>query len=241
MEEDRTPQPLNIIQPLSTEPIPPEQLYGLMGEDGITRLIATFYQQIPHDDILAPMYPEDDLDGSEERLRGFLMFRFGGPIHYIEQRGHRNDSFESLVAAYEKTLLIDALKDEDLVVRIPACNQAFGGDQSRQVEAQPSLLGGIQRENRLVAPQTSGEDEVGRGRIEKATVEVSRQKRRALALPARVVGAGERRSGLPVRADEAEARGDAPAMVPVEEGARGHAIVEISTVDLAQEEGLRPQ
>jgi Nif-specific regulatory protein len=32
-------------------------------------------------------------------------------IKDIEQRGHRNDSFESLVAAYEKTLLIDALKD----------------------------------------------------------------------------------------------------------------------------------
>jgi hemoglobin len=34
------------------------------------------------------MYPEGDLEGSERRLRDFLIFRFGGPSHYIEQRGH---------------------------------------------------------------------------------------------------------------------------------------------------------
>jgi hemoglobin len=60
----------------------------LIGEDGIARLIAAFYRQIPHDDILAPMYPKDELSESEERLREFLVFRFGGPLRYIEQRGH---------------------------------------------------------------------------------------------------------------------------------------------------------
>ncbi len=34
------------------------------------------------------MYPADDLEGAEERLRDFLVFRFGGPTRYIEQRGH---------------------------------------------------------------------------------------------------------------------------------------------------------
>ena len=29
-----------------------------------------------------------DLAGAEERLRGFLIFRFGGPPRYIEERGH---------------------------------------------------------------------------------------------------------------------------------------------------------
>jgi hemoglobin len=60
----------------------------LIGEDGIARLIAAFYRQIPHDDILAPLYPKDELSESEERLREFLVFRFGGPLRYIEQRGH---------------------------------------------------------------------------------------------------------------------------------------------------------
>jgi hemoglobin len=34
------------------------------------------------------MYPPHDLAGAEERLRDFLIGRFGGPPRYIEQRGH---------------------------------------------------------------------------------------------------------------------------------------------------------
>ena len=34
------------------------------------------------------MYPADDLAGAEERLRDFLIGRFGGPPRYIQQRGH---------------------------------------------------------------------------------------------------------------------------------------------------------
>jgi hemoglobin len=64
------------------------QLYDAIGEDGFTRLVAAFYAQIPSDDILGPMYPADDLPGAEQRLRDFLIGRFGGPPRYIEQRGH---------------------------------------------------------------------------------------------------------------------------------------------------------
>jgi hemoglobin len=88
MAEDKIPQLLNVVQPLSTEPVAPEQIYNWIGEDGIARLVAAFYRQIPNDDILAPMYPKDELSESEERLREFLVFRFGGPLRYIEQRGH---------------------------------------------------------------------------------------------------------------------------------------------------------
>jgi hemoglobin len=34
------------------------------------------------------MYPARDLEGAEQRLRDFLIYRFGGPQSYIEQRGH---------------------------------------------------------------------------------------------------------------------------------------------------------
>jgi len=34
------------------------------------------------------MYPAEDLAGAEQRLRDFLIYRFGGPQRYIEQRGH---------------------------------------------------------------------------------------------------------------------------------------------------------
>ncbi|MDP9053215.1 MAG: globin [Acidobacteriota bacterium] len=65
-----------------------QDIYGLIGEDGFRRLIAAFYRQIPQDDLLGPMYPGHDLAGAEERLRDFLIFRFGGPQKYIEERGH---------------------------------------------------------------------------------------------------------------------------------------------------------
>ena len=63
-------------------------IYETIGEDGITRIVRAFYRQVPADDVLAPMYPKDDLEGSEERLRDFLLYRFGGPQRYIETRGH---------------------------------------------------------------------------------------------------------------------------------------------------------
>lgn len=63
-------------------------VYALIGEEGFARLVKAFYGQIPQDDLLGPMYPGNDLDGAEERLRDFLVGRFGGPQRYIEQRGH---------------------------------------------------------------------------------------------------------------------------------------------------------
>jgi hemoglobin len=63
-------------------------LYEAIGEAGFTRLVGAFYAQVPGDDILGPMYPPDDLAGAEERLRDFLIGRFGGPQRYIERRGH---------------------------------------------------------------------------------------------------------------------------------------------------------
>jgi hemoglobin len=64
------------------------QVYPLVGEAGLRRLVAAFYRQVPDDDVLGPMYPQEDLAGAEERLAGFLIYRFGGPPAYIEQRGH---------------------------------------------------------------------------------------------------------------------------------------------------------
>lgn len=64
------------------------EIFQTIGEDGFARLVAAFYRQIPGDDLLGPMYPADDLEGAEQRLRDFLVGRFGGPSRYIEQRGH---------------------------------------------------------------------------------------------------------------------------------------------------------
>jgi hemoglobin len=63
-------------------------IYSMIGEEGFARLVAAFYRQVPDDDLLSPMYPEHDRESAEQRLRDFLVFRFGGPQRYVEQRGH---------------------------------------------------------------------------------------------------------------------------------------------------------
>ena len=64
------------------------QIYSIIGEEGFTRLVRAFYARVPSDDILGPMYPKHDLAGAEQRLRDFLIQRFGGPDTYSQQRGH---------------------------------------------------------------------------------------------------------------------------------------------------------
>jgi len=65
-----------------------QMVYEVLGEEGFARLVAAFYKRVPSDDILGPMYPKEDMAGAEQRLRDFLVFRFGGPQRYVEQRGH---------------------------------------------------------------------------------------------------------------------------------------------------------
>lgn len=59
-----------------------------LGEDGFARLVAAFYRRVRADDLIGPMYPPDDWEGSEKRLADFLIFRFGGSDRYIQERGH---------------------------------------------------------------------------------------------------------------------------------------------------------
>jgi hemoglobin len=63
-------------------------VFEQIGETGFASFVAAFYRRIPLDPILGPLYPEQDFAGAEQRLRDFLIFRFGGPPRYIEQRGH---------------------------------------------------------------------------------------------------------------------------------------------------------
>ncbi|MES1262562.1 MAG: globin [Acidobacteriota bacterium] len=92
-------------------PTDDQDIYALIGEDGFERLIAAFYRHVPGDDILGPMYPANDIPGAEQRLRDFLVFRFGGPQRYIEQRGHprlrmRHAPFPVTLAARDRWMLL---------------------------------------------------------------------------------------------------------------------------------------
>ena len=77
----RSAKPIEIIMDEAS-------IYGIIGEEGFTRLVAAFYRQVPEDDILGRMYPRDEFAAAEQRLRDFLIYRFGGPQRYIEERGH---------------------------------------------------------------------------------------------------------------------------------------------------------
>jgi hemoglobin len=63
-------------------------IYSLIGEEGFARLVSAFYRQVPEDELLRPLYPPEDRVGAEQRLRDFLVYRFGGPPRYIHERGH---------------------------------------------------------------------------------------------------------------------------------------------------------
>jgi hemoglobin len=75
-------------------PLSEEEIYARLGEEGFTRIVRAFYARVPHDSVLGPMY-ERSLAGrtssmaeAEERLRDFLIGRFGGPNRYVQQHGH---------------------------------------------------------------------------------------------------------------------------------------------------------
>jgi len=52
------------------------------------RLVDAFYEGVWTDEVLRPMYPQDDYDGAKARLTGFLEQYWGGPGTYSEERGH---------------------------------------------------------------------------------------------------------------------------------------------------------
>ncbi|GAA4865814.1 globin [Saccharopolyspora rosea] len=58
------------------------------GEETFHRIVARFYEEVAKDELLRPLYPEEDLGPAEERLRLFLMQYWGGPHTYSDRRGH---------------------------------------------------------------------------------------------------------------------------------------------------------
>jgi hemoglobin len=58
------------------------------GHDTFVRLVDSFYRGVATDEVLKPMYPEEDLGPAAHRLTMFLEQYWGGPTTYGEQRGH---------------------------------------------------------------------------------------------------------------------------------------------------------
>ncbi len=64
------------------------EVMKICGEGGIRRMVAAFYRRVRTDNLIGPMYPDNDLAGAEERLAEFLLFRLGASTRYLETRGH---------------------------------------------------------------------------------------------------------------------------------------------------------
>jgi hemoglobin len=109
------------------------EIYNAIGEEGFHRLIHAFYRRVKTDDLLGPLYPEQDFAGAEERLRLFLIQRFGGPSTYSERRGHprlrmRHAPFPVTEAARNRwiELMESALGDANLPDEaLPALRKYF--------------------------------------------------------------------------------------------------------------------
>ena len=67
----------------------PRNFYAEVGGAPLfDKIVARFYQQVRDDEVLRPLYPEEDLGPAEVRLRMFLEQYWGGPRTYSDQRGH---------------------------------------------------------------------------------------------------------------------------------------------------------
>ncbi|MEO8106744.1 MAG: globin [Actinomycetes bacterium] len=58
------------------------------GHETFTRLVEVFYAGVADDEVLRPLYPEQDLGPAADRLRMFLEQYWGGPTTYSDERGH---------------------------------------------------------------------------------------------------------------------------------------------------------
>ena len=101
------------------------EVMGICGEAGIRRMVAAFYRRVRTDDLIGPMYPEGDWDGSEERLAEFLLFRLGGSTRYLELRGHprlrmRHVNFQIGIAERDRWLALMSTAMEDAAIPQPA-------------------------------------------------------------------------------------------------------------------------
>ncbi|WP_110239089.1 globin [Nocardioides gilvus] len=58
------------------------------GMETIRTIVNTFYAGVAGDEVLRPMYEEEDLAPAADRFTLFLAQYWGGPSTYGEQRGH---------------------------------------------------------------------------------------------------------------------------------------------------------
>lgn len=76
------------IRSLSGEAVGGNFYDNVGGSETFKKIANKFYEGVAADEILRPMYPEEDLGPAAERLQLFLEQYWGGPSTYQELRGH---------------------------------------------------------------------------------------------------------------------------------------------------------
>jgi hemoglobin len=97
--------------------------FDQLGESGFADLVAAFYRRVRTDDLIGKLYPPDDWEGAEERLRDFLIYRFGGSQKYIEQRGHprlRMRHFPFQIGVAERDRWMELMRAALAEVQVPS-------------------------------------------------------------------------------------------------------------------------
>jgi hemoglobin len=100
---------------------PISQLCSAVSEEKIRAMVTAFYRRVKQDDLIGQMYPPNDWEGAEKRLADFIVYRFGGPPTYIEERGHprlRMRHFPFAIGLAERdrwlTLMGEAMKETEI-------------------------------------------------------------------------------------------------------------------------------
>ena len=97
-----------------------ELIFATLGEEGFGQITKAFYRRVREDELIGPMYPDQDWAGAEERLRDFLLFRFGAVTRYLEKRGHprlraRHMPFRIGIAERDRWVLLMGEAAEEVV------------------------------------------------------------------------------------------------------------------------------
>lgn len=100
-----------------------ELIFAKLGEKGFEQLTKAFYRRVREDELIGPMYPDQDWAGAEERLREFLLFRFGAVTRYLEKRGHprlraRHMPFRIGIAERDRWVLLMGEATEEVVADV---------------------------------------------------------------------------------------------------------------------------
>lgn len=105
----------------------PQNFYAEVGGAPVFhKIVARFYEEVRADEVLRPLYPEEDLGPAEVRLRMFLEQYWGGPRTYSDQRGHprlrmRHNPFR--IGPIERDAWLRAMRVAVDEARLPAAHR----------------------------------------------------------------------------------------------------------------------